>query len=203
MPSMQARNDVVRAVLLGPPGAGKGTQAKLLSAETGAIHISTGEMFREAVRAGTVLGKQIGPMLDRGELLPDDLVIQVIEERFKQPDCANGFLLDGFPRTVPQAEALNKMLARLNMALTDIIFLDVSEKLLRLRLESREKDEGRADDSLESQITRFREYQAKTAPVILFYEREGLLRRVDGVGEVPQITLRIRNSLRQNFSQKG
>ncbi|AUX26569.1 adenylate kinase [Sorangium cellulosum] len=197
-------------VLVGPPGAGKGTQAKLLCARFNIPQISTGDMLREAKRAGT-LEKRYLDIMDSGGLLPDEAVISLIDRRTAEPDCASGFLLDGFPRTVPQAEALDQLLARGGKRIDAVLQLDVPRPLLEERLIHRRTDkrsgqiyhlvynppppgaelEHRADDRPEAVARRLDAYEAMTAALLPFYEEKKLLHRVDGVGKPEEVTQRV------------
>jgi adenylate kinase len=197
-------------VLVGPPGSGKGTQAKVVCQLRGIPQISTGDMLRAAKQAGT-LDKKYLDIMDGGGLLPDEAVIDLIDARIDQPDCRPGFLLDGFPRTVPQAEALEALLARRERRLDHVIQLDVARSLLMERLVNRRTDkrsgqiyhlvynpppsgaelEHRADDRPEAVGKRLDAYEAMTAALLPFYERKGLLRRVDGVGSPEEVTARV------------
>lgn len=180
----------MRIVFLGPPGGGKGTQAKLLAARAGIPAISTGEILRAAVADGTPLGLKAKAVMESGELVSDDLMIGLIRERLAEPDARQGFLLDGFPRTVAQAAALDGLLGN-EKGLTAVINLSVPESVLIGRLEGRSGSESRADDRRETVLERLRVYRQKTEPLIDFYRRRGLLTDVDGVGEVPEIAERI------------
>ena len=177
----------LRLIFLGPPGAGKGTQAGRLAAAKGIAHISTGEMLRSAVAAGTPLGLQVKAIIDSGSLAPDSLMVELIKERTKAADCSAGYILDGFPRTVAQAEALKTMLAESGAKLSGVIFFDVSEDDVKRRLDGRRAVEGRADDDSAVQLERFRVYRQQTAPLIDYYTQSGELRRIDGAGSVEQV----------------
>ncbi len=180
-----------RLLLLGPPGAGKGTQAQLLVDRLGIPQISTGEMLRAAVAAGTEVGRKAQLYMDAGKLVPDDIVIGVTEERLRQPDAAAGFILDGFPRTVAQAAALDALLEKLRAKLERCVVLRVDEEELVQRLLKRAQIEGRSDDNEESIRTRMVEYREKTEPLIEYYRRRGVLAEVDGLGEVEEVAARI------------
>lgn len=197
----------MRLVLLGAPGAGKGTVAKLLTEYDGSTQISTGDILRNAVKAGTELGMKAKGFMERGELVPDDLIMDIMEARMKEPDCAKGFLLDGFPRTIPQAEALKKLLEKLNISLDLVVNLDVPTDVILDRLTTRRtcsnpdcqeiynikskppKADGtclkcgspaiqRADETEEAITKRLATYNEKTAPLIDFYKKEGLLQSI-------------------------
>jgi adenylate kinase len=184
-----------RLLLLGPPGAGKGTQAQLLVERLGIPQISTGDMLRAAVAAGSDVGRKAKSYMDAGELVPDDVVIGVAEERLGRPDAKKGFILDGFPRTAAQAEALDRMLPGLGCELERCVALTVDEDELVKRLLRRAELEGRSDDNETSIRTRMREYRDKTEPLIAYYRRRGVLREVDGLGEIEQVARRIAQAL--------
>ncbi len=199
----------MNVILLGPPGAGKGTQAKKLFVEFGSPQISTGDILRQAARSGTELGKLAAPLMQLGQLVPDDLVVQIVEERLRQPDCARGFVLDGFPRTLPQAEALDAALARSSRKLDAVISLEVPESELVERISGRRScpNDGsvyhltqhpprragfcdkcnapliQRDDDREDKVRqRFAVYTRETSPLKPFYARRGLLRAINSVG---------------------
>lgn len=210
-------------LFMGPPGAGKGTQAQLIVNEFGIPHISTGDAFRLAIKQGTPIGIKAKEFMDQGLLVPDDVTIGIVEERLQQSDCEKGFLLDGFPRTLSQAEALDGILDRLNTGLDHVINLKVDRDKLLARLTGRRickscgssyhvifnppKEEGvcdkcggelyqRSDDNEESVGTRLDEYLTKTAPLLSFYENKGLLREVDGDKEIDAVSAEIVSLLR-------
>jgi len=181
----------MRIVFLGPPGSGKGTQARLLSERLRVPAISTGEILRAAVRDGTPLGIRAKGVMESGGLVSDDLMIGMVRERLAGDDARKGFLLDGFPRTVDQAVALDGLLGGNGKALSSVINFSVPETVLIGRLEGRSGAESRTDDSRETVVERLRVYRQKTEPLIDFYRRRGLLTDVDGVGEVPEVADRI------------
>jgi adenylate kinase len=185
-----------RLLLLGPPGAGKGTQARFLVERLGVPQISTGDMLRSAVAADSEVGRRAKACMDAGRLAPDGLVIGVAEERLRRPDAAEGFVLDGFPRTVAQAEALDLLLARLGSKLERCVVLAVDEEELVERLLRRAGLEGRSDDNEESIRTRMREYRRKTEPLIDHYRQRGVVVEVDGMGEVDEVAARIQAAIR-------
>lgn len=176
-------------VFLGPPGAGKGTQAKMLSTRETIAHISTGEMLRAAVAAGTALGSRVKDILDSGQLVPDAVMIDLIRDRVSQSDCKNGFILDGFPRTVPQAEALETLMQSLDGELDGVVLFELSEKAIQARLENRRGAENRADDSADVQRERMLVYQRQTAPLIEYYDEQRQLIRVDASGSVEDVAV--------------
>lgn len=204
----------MRMIFIGPPGAGKGTQAARLVERLAIPHISTGDMFRAAVKAGTPLGKQAKECMDKGMLVPDEVTIGLVEERIQQPDAAEGFMLDGFPRTLPQAQALD---AALPVDLDAVVLLEVPDDLIVERIVGRRSDpvtgaiyhltfnpppadivdrlKHRADDTEEACRARLGVYHAQTAPIIPFYEAKGLVKRIDGVGSTDEVTERIRAAL--------
>jgi adenylate kinase len=185
----------MRIIFLGPPGSGKGTQAKLLAERLGVPAISTGEILRAAVREGTPLGLQAKAIMEAGELVPDDLMIDLIRARLAGPDAARGFLLDGFPRTVDQAEALERLLAGNGTPLTAVLNLSVPETVLVDRMHGRALEEGRADDRPETILERQRVYRQKTEPLAGFYRGRGLLMDVDGMGDIAEVSDRIDQAL--------
>ena len=184
-----------RMLLLGPPGAGKGTQAERLVESLGIPQISTGDMLRAAVAAGTPVGKQAKAFMDAGKLVTDELVIGVAEERLRQPDASDGFILDGFPRTLPQAEALDALLDRLGVKLERCVSIHVNEAELVARLLKRAEIEGRSDDNEESIRIRMAEYVAKTQPLIEYYRKAGVLAEVEGKGDIDAIAVRIQEAI--------
>ena len=201
----------MRLILLGAPASGKGTQAAVLTERFGVPKISTGDMLRAAIAAGSELGKQASGLMNEGKLVPDTVVIGLVKERVSQADAKNGFILDGFPRTVPQADALDALLTGLGTPLDKVVQIDVSRDLLEERATLRRTDkrtghiyhlkyspppldaelEHRADDQAETVKKRLDQYDAMTAALLPHYEKLGLLRRVDGVGSPKEITNRI------------
>jgi adenylate kinase len=187
----------MRLILLGPPGAGKGTQAQRLVAKHGLLQLSTGDMLREAVKAGTPVGLRAKEVMDRGELAPDDLVVAIVADRIQQPDAHNGFILDGFPRTVPQAHALDRMLKEKDLELDAVIELKVDEAALLKRIQKRiaeTKARGealRSDDNPEALHRRLLAYRGQTAPLVTYYQLQGVLRSVDGMASIPEVSMAI------------
>ena len=186
----------MRVVFLGPPGCGKGTQAKLLAERVGVPAISTGEILRAAVAEGNPLGLRAKTVMDTGELVSDDLMIALIRDRTRQPDARRGFILDGFPRTLAQAAALETMLAETGEGLSAALNLTVPEPLLIDRMAGRSAAESRSDDAPATVRERLRVYREKTAPLVDYYRRHGLLADVDGVGTVSEVADRIDEALR-------
>lgn len=209
-------------VLLGPPGAGKGTQAKLLQEEFAACQISTGDILRQAVAQQTPLGQEAAQYINRGALVPDDVIVNLVAERLKQKDCEKGFILDGFPRTIAQAESLDAILKRMNLSLNGVVSVQVPEQVIIERLAGRRtckscgalshvafnppKKAGvcdrcggelfQRDDDREGTIAnRLKVYESQTAPLADYYRERGLLRAIDGVGAIDQIRARVNEAL--------
>jgi adenylate kinase len=184
-------------VLFGPPGAGKGTQAKVLMETRGLPQLSTGDMLRAAVKAGTPLGRKVDALLTKGELVPDDIVIDIIAERYDQPDCAKGAVFDGFPRTIPQAEALDAMLATRAKKIDRVLELKVNDKVLLERVEQRMKAGGpmRSDDTPETLAHRLGVYYKNTAPLLDYYGKQGKVTTLDGMAPIADVTRAIAAAL--------
>ena len=206
-------------ILLGPPGAGKGTQAKMIVDKRGIVQLSTGDMLRDAVKSGSALGQKAKALMEAGELVPDDLVIGIIDSRLDEPDCAKGFILDGFPRTIAQAEALDDLLGKKNLALHAVIKMDVDEEALTRRISGRfscascgqgyhddfqkPAQDGicdkcgstdfirRKDDNAETVRSRLAVYHNQTAPILPYYEARGTLKSVDGMAAIDQVSAEI------------
>ncbi|QGM97683.1 adenylate kinase [Methylocystis parvus] len=191
----------MRLVLLGPPGAGKGTQSARLVERLGIPQLSTGDMLRAAVAAQTPIGLKAKSIMDAGQLVPDEVVIDIIDQRIDAPDCANGFILDGFPRTVAQAEALRELLAKKGGGLDAVVELVVDENALVDRMRKRVEETVaagkpvRADDNPESFKTRLDAYRKQTAPVSAYYAEKGELKRVDGMQAIDDVSAAIDKSL--------
>jgi adenylate kinase len=211
-----ARRALARALIfLGPPGAGKGTQAKLVAEQYGVPHLSTGDMFREHVRLGTELGRQAKPIMERGDLVPDQIVLGMVEERIARPDCADGFVFDGFPRTLAQAETLNRILEQQDFGEPAVIFFRVADDVLLRRLTGRRtcktcgaiyniydhppKVEGRcdidggelmqrADDKPEVIGERLAAYEKQTKPLVEFYRAQGVLTEIDAAAGIATVS---------------
>ena len=206
-------------ILLGPPGSGKGTQAKRIEQTHGTVQLSTGDMLRATTDSDTEFGHRVKAIMDSGQLVPDDIIVEMIDQRIRQPDCGRGFILDGFPRNVPQAKALDEMLAEHNLKLDHVILLDVDEAALVDRLSgrfsctqcgasyheryNRPSREGvcdvcgssefvcRADDRPEAVKARFEVYRRQTAPILPYYRERGILRRVGGMADIDTVTREI------------
>src|SRR6188474_2641185 len=199
----------MRLILLGPPGAGKGTQAQRLTAKHGIVQLSTGDMLRAAVAAGTPIGLRAKSIMDRGELVPDDVVVAIIAERIAQPDAKRGFVLDGFPRTVPQAEALDRLLAEHGLKLNGVIELKVDEGILLQRIEKRvaemtaRGEKVRADDNPDVLRGRLAAYRTQTAPLAGYYARKGMLKSVDGMAPIDAVAAAIDRLLTPAGAARG
>ena len=187
----------MRLILLGPPGAGKGTQAQRLVSKHGIVQLSTGDMLRAAVAAGTPVGLKAKDIMDRGDLVPDDIVVAIVSDRIDEADARSGFILDGFPRTVAQAEALDQMLREKGLTLDGVVELKVDESILIRRIESRIREtlaRGeplRKDDDPEILKTRLEAYRRQTAPLIDYYREKSVLRGVDGMAPIDEVTAAI------------
>jgi adenylate kinase len=191
----------MRVVFLGPPGSGKGTQAKRLAERLAVPDISTGDILRDAVRLGTPLGKQVQDVMERGDLVSDETMIELVWERLANADARQGWILDGFPRTVAQALALEKMLAGNGKGISGVVNLSVPESVLEERLRGRSGAEHRADDRPEAVRERLLVYHEKTEPLMQFFRDRGLLAEVPGVGEISEISDRIDRALAATRSQ--
>lgn len=185
----------MRIVMLGAPGSGKGTQAALLVKDLDIPHISTGDLLRSAVADGTELGKQAKAVMDRGELVSDDIMLGLIEERLSKADVEKGFILDGYPRNLAQAEALTDLLERLGQPVDEALAIDVDVEKVVERIAKRASEEGRSDDNEETVRKRMAVYAEQTEPVIGFYQDQGVLSRVLGVGTIDEVFQRIKGVL--------
>jgi adenylate kinase len=199
----------MRLILLGPPGAGKGTQAQRLVEKYAIVQLSTGDMLRAAVKAGTPIGLKAKDIMARGDLVPDEVVVGIVADRIEEPDAKNGFVLDGFPRTVPQADALERMLAAKRMKLDGVLELKVDEKALLDRVATRiaqmqaRGEKVRPDDNPESLKTRLHAYRVQTAPLLDYYGKKGLLRSVDGMAPIDQVSQQIDRTLGAKMAAGG
>ena len=193
----------MRIAFLGPPGSGKGTQARLLAERLKVPVISTGEILRAAVREGTPLGRRARAVMEAGELVSDDLVVDLIRERLASPEARRGFILDGFPRTLEQAAALDRLLEGNGSGLALVINLTVPESVLIERLQGRSGSESRDDDRRETVLERLRVYREKTEPLVGVYRRRGLLADVDGVGEERVIADRVTRAVSPAAAAEG
>lgn len=184
-------------ILLGPPGAGKGTQAERLVADRSLVQLSTGDMLRAAVAAGTNVGKKVEAIMDRGDLVPDEIVISLIADRIEEPDCKNGFILDGFPRNTAQAKALDAMLAEKSLTLDAVLEIRVADEILISRIEGRAKESGeeRSDDKAEILKKRLAVYHDQTAPLLPYYEAQNRLKVVDGMLSIDAVSEEIKKTL--------
>ncbi len=185
----------MRLILFGPPGAGKGTQANKISENYVAAHISTGDMLRSAVKNGTELGTLAKSFMDKGELVPDDVIIGIIKDRIKEGDAKQGFMLDGFPRTIAQAEALNGMLEEESESIDTVVSIEVNDEEIISRILERAKIEGREDDTEDVVRNRLNVYRNQTEPLKDFYKTEGILAEVDGMGTIDEVFDRIKEVL--------
>jgi len=199
----------MRFILLGPPGAGKGTQAQRLVHRHGIAQLSTGDMLRAAVKAKTPIGRKAEAIMARGDLVPDDVVVAIVSDRIEEPDARKGFILDGFPRTVGQAEALERLLAEKRLRLDGAVELKVDESALVKRLASRIAEmmargqPVRPDDNPEALKTRLDVYRTQTAPLIAFYGKKGLLKSVDGMAPIDAVAAAIDEALSPEIAVRG
>ncbi|KYG78642.1 adenylate kinase [Roseivirga ehrenbergii] len=192
---------MVNIVLFGPPGAGKGTQSEKIIKKYGLKHISTGDLFRKHLGEGTELGKKAQGFMDNGKLVPDEVVIGMVGETVKEFQTAPGFIFDGFPRTVAQAEALDELLAKYDTSISSMVMLEVPVEELKKRLLERGKTSGRADDQNEEKINvRIQEYNNKTVPVAEFYAKQNKICRVNGVGTIDSIFAQIEKAIDGHYA---
>jgi len=184
-------------ILLGPPGAGKGTQAEMLVSEYGLVQLSTGDMLRAAIAQGTELGLKAKAIMDAGDLVADDIILGMIRERLQSDECANGVILDGFPRTVAQAEGLDEMLAEIGMGINHVIEIKVDEAALFARIENRANETGgaRSDDTAEVLEKRLKVYHESTAPILPYYRGKGNMSVVDGMMSIADVSSTIKEIL--------
>lgn len=185
-------------ILLGPPGSGKGTQANFIQNKLSIPHLSTGDILRQSVKNETDLGNKVKNIMAKGELVSDDLVLDVIKERVSQSDCDQGFILDGYPRNIAQAESLNILLEDINRNIDRILFLDVDFEVLQSRIESRSKEnneEKRVDDTSEVLIKRLDEYKSQTAPLSKYYSNDKKFKKINGMKSISEVSLDIENFL--------
>jgi adenylate kinase len=187
----------VNILLLGPQGSGKGTQAKLISADYGVPHIATGEMLRHAMDAGTEFGRKVKPIYDAGLLVPDDLMIDLIRERIGADDTAEGFILDGFPRTITQADALDAMLREIGRDLDIVFEFQLPDEIAIARLSKRAEEEGRSDDTPEAIRTRLGLYHRETEPLVEHYRAQGNLVGIHAAGSIDEVYSEIQDALDQ------
>ena len=174
-------------IFLGAPGSGKGTQAKIFAENNDLVHISTGDLLRSEIASGTKLGTELKQMVDSGALVPDEIVLELVDKKIDEAKQKNGFILDGFPRKLSQAQDLGSLFAKKHLSLTAVIMFDISDENLLARLTNRRGSEGRADDSVEVQTNRLKIYQEATTPLIDFYKKAGLLVAIDGNGSIEQV----------------
>ncbi|NNL96459.1 MAG: adenylate kinase [Xanthomonadales bacterium] len=193
----------MRIVLLGAPGSGKGTQAALLEQRLGVPHISTGVLFRKAVKDQTPLGQRIKTIMDSGDLVPDDLTLELLEERMNRDDTKSGFILDGYPRNLAQAESLDILLEKLGMPVQEAVQIDVDTEEVVARIAKRAAEEGRSDDTEEVVRNRMRVYQEQTAPVVDYYAEQGLLTQVLGTGTIEEVLQLILSVLDQGEADRS
>lgn len=180
-------------IFFGPPGAGKGTQAARIEEKFGIKQLSTGDMLRAEVASGSELGQILKSIMDNGQLIPDDTMVKMIQYCLEEPECEKGFILDGFPRTLPQAQALDAMLSKVGRSLDHVIVLEVDDAALVERIKKRAEESGgaRSDDNEETLKKRLKVYHEQTAPILPYYESKGLLRKIDGMASMDEVTAQI------------
>jgi len=181
----------MRLIFIGPPGVGKGTQAERVSKHFGIVHLSTGDILRAEIKTQSPIGRQAKTYIDQGHLVPDDILLTIMEHYLQRPECAQGYLLDGFPRTIPQAEGLDRLLRQTEQSLDAVINLTAEDEELIQRLLRRGKTSGRTDDNPTVITKRLEVYRKLTQPILGYYEKQGLLKTVYGAGSIPEITNRI------------
>lgn len=184
-------------IMFGPPGAGKGTQAKRLEDALGAKQLSTGDMLRAELASGSEMGKALKSIMDAGQLVPDDVMVTLIKYAMESPDCAQGVILDGFPRTIPQAEALDRMLKASGKKIDHVIVLEVDDSILLGRIQQRAAETGgaRSDDNADTLKKRLDVYHSQTEPILPYFEKQGLLRRIDGMAAMDDVTTAINTAV--------
>ena len=192
-----AENRKTFVVLMGAPGAGKGTQAKLLQEALGLPQVATGDLFRENLKNETELGKLAKTFMDKGELVPDEVTVAMVRDRLSRPDCEGGAILDGFPRTPAQADALDKLLEEFNGHINVVPFINVNQEALIARLLKRAEIEGRADDNEETIRTRMRVYREQTAPLLTYFAEKGLLVELDGARAIDVVSAELQDVIRR------
>jgi adenylate kinase len=190
-------------VIFGPPGAGKGTQSEKIIQKYELVHISTGDMFRMHISQDTVIGKKVKQILADGLLVPDSITIDMLEDKVQSNPNAKGFIFDGFPRTVAQAEALDAFLEKRKEQISLVLQLDVTEEVIKIRIEERQKVSGRADDQADKLIRRIAEYFQKTIHVLPYYEQQGKVVRVNGIGEIETISEKIAEAIDDKLVKEG
>jgi len=190
---------MINLILLGPPGAGKGTQADILVRKRGLLQLSTGQMLRDAIAAGSDLGKRVKSIMDKGDLVPDDIVVGLISDRIDKPDAKNGVIFDGFPRNVPQAEALDKMLAGKGLKLDKVILIEVPDVELYRRVEKRVREtppeKRRSDDTVETLKNRLGVYHAQTKALVPYYTKQGKIVHIDGLMSIDEVAAAVSRAL--------
>ncbi len=182
-------------ILLGPPGAGKGTQGDILAGKAGLAKIATGDLLRAAVKAGTLLGQQAQSYMDRGSLVPDEIILGLIEEKLGSKEARQGVIMDGFPRTIAQAEAVDDFLSSRGDQIDSVIAFEIQDETLIRRMIGRAGEEGRSDDTPDAIRKRLQVYREQTAPLLQFYEERGLVTRIDAIGSVDEVAARVAKAI--------